>query len=159
MSRAALLPALAASLLAATLAGCLTPHVKPVMSKAVVEARARAGAKPAACVASPLVSVSPVDVGFGFDDATITEVGQRRLAVVARWLTCNPGVPVTISPDADNHGDEAHLKDLARRRAEAVQAQLRALGATAAVIHILPRGGPDPVTGPHLVVNAQGRGW
>jgi hypothetical protein len=27
------------------------------------------------------------------------------------------------------------------------------------VIHLLPRGAPDNVAGPHLVVNAQGRGW
>ena len=154
------LPALAAALLCATaLSGCLTPHVQPTLSKAVVQARAGAQAQADACPAGDLASVSPADMDFGFDDATITEVGQKRLTLAARWLACHPGVAVVIKPDADHHGAVAHLNDLAQRRAQAVQAQLRALGATAAVIHILPRNGPDPLTAPHLVVNAVGRGW
>ena len=160
MSRRTLLPILAVSLVGATaLSGCLTPRVKPALSQAVVQARAGAGAKATACTAGDLASISPVDVGFGFDDAAITEAGQRRLATAAQWLGCNPGAEVVILPEADNHGDAAHLQDLAQRRAQAVQDRLRALGAATAVIHILARGASDPVTSQHLVINAHGRGW
>ena len=154
------LPAFAATLLCAVaLSSCLTPAARPQPSPAVLQARAAAGHKAAACKPGGLEAISPVDVGFGFDDAEVSETGQTRLAAAAAWLACNPGVEVVISPDADNHGDAAHLADLAQRRAKAVEARLRSLGATAAVIRLLPRGGADPVTAPHLVVNAQGRGW
>lgn len=159
MSRPALLPALAASLLCATmLAGCLTPHVKPVPSRAAAEAEKRAGLRASGCAAGDLGSVSPVEMDFAFDDATVTEMGQRRLAAAARWLACNPATPVVILPDADNHGDPRHLDDLAQRRALAAQAQLRSLGATG-VVHLLARGAADPVSGAHLVIDAKGRGW
>jgi outer membrane protein OmpA-like peptidoglycan-associated protein len=144
---------------ASALSGCLTPRVQPPVSQAVAQARAGAGAKPAACAAAPLETVSPTVVGFAFDEATIPEAGQAPLAAAARWLACNPGVEVVILPDADNHGDAAHLNDLAQRRAQAVAERLRTLGATAATLRILPRRAPDPVTTPHLVINAQGRGW
>jgi outer membrane protein OmpA-like peptidoglycan-associated protein len=153
-------PALAVILVgAAALSGCLTPRVQPPPSAAVLQARAASGHKTAACTPGGLDAISPVDVGFGFDDAEISEVGQKRLAAAAAWLGCNPGIQAVILPDADNHGDAAHLGDLAQKRALAVQARLRALGATAAVIRLLPRGAADPLTAPHLVVNAQGRGW
>ena len=160
MSRRILLPALAVALACATaLSGCVTPHVTPAPSQAVIQARARAKAQAPACQAGDLASISPVDVGFGFDDAAISEAGQRRLTAAAQWLACNPKVEVVILPEADNHGEPAHLQDLAQRRAQAVSDRLRALGATAPVIRIMSRGAADPVTGPHLVINAQGRGW
>jgi len=159
MSRPALLPALAASLLcAAMLAGCLTPHVKPAPSRAVAEAEQRARIHAAGCAAGDLKSVSPVEMDFAFDDAAITPMGQSRLAAAARWLACNPTTPVVILPEADNHGDAAHLNDLAHRRALATQTQLRSLGANG-VVHLLARGAADPVSGPHLVIDAKGRGW
>jgi outer membrane protein OmpA-like peptidoglycan-associated protein len=159
MSPRALLPALAVSFLCATaLSGCLTPHVQPPVSQAVVQARSGASGKAAACTGAELASISPVDMSFGFDEATVSETGQKGLSQAAAWLACNPRTEVVIIPDADNHGDAAHLNDLAQRRAQATAAQLRTLGAQA-VIRILPRGGADPVTAPHLVINAQGRGW
>jgi outer membrane protein OmpA-like peptidoglycan-associated protein len=161
MSTRTLLHALACALICApVLAGCTTPRVQPEPSAAVLQARANAAAhKAAACTPGGLDAISPVDVGFGFDDAELSDPGQRRLAAAVAWLGCNPGVEVVILPDADNHGDAAHLADLAQKRALAVQARLRSLGATATVIRLLPRGAADPVTGPHLVINAQGRGW
>lgn len=159
MLHRAFAPGLAAALLIASLAGCTTPRVKPTPSQAVLQARAAHGAKPAACASGGLETISPLEAEFPFDDATISEVGQKRLAAAAQWLGCNPGVEVVIKPDADNHGAPAHLNDLAQRRAQAVADDLRSLGAKAAVIHLLPRGGADPVTAPHLVINATGRGW
>jgi outer membrane protein OmpA-like peptidoglycan-associated protein len=160
MSLRTSLPALAVALICApALSGCLTPQIEPAPSAAVVQARAGAGVKAGACTPGGLEAISPVEVGFGFDDATITDVGQRRLTAAASWLSCNPGVEVVIKPDADNHGDPAHLKDLAGRRAQAVADRLRALGATAAVIRLLPRGEAGSATAPHLLINAEGRGW
>ena len=162
MSRRARLSALAVSLACATaLSGCLTPHVQPTLSSAVVESRARAGAaaKAAACQIGGLEAISPVDMAFAFDEAAISEEGRLHVAAAARWLACNPGVEVVIKPDADNHGEPPHLQELAQQRAQATLAALRDLGAKDAVVHTLGRNGADPVAAPHLVINAQGRGW
>jgi outer membrane protein OmpA-like peptidoglycan-associated protein len=160
MSSRTLLPTLTAGLLcAASLTGCLTQHVKPPPSPAILQARASGTAKPGACAPGGLEAISPIEMSFAFNDATISEVGQKRLAAAARWLGCNPGVEVVIKPDGDNHGDAAHLNDLAQQRAKAVSEQLRTLGATAAVIHMLSRNAADPVAAPHLLINAIGRGW
>jgi outer membrane protein OmpA-like peptidoglycan-associated protein len=158
-SRAQIFATLVALACATALSGCLTPRVQPPVSPAVAQARAGAGAKPAACPADTLESLSPVIVAFGFDEDTIPKAGEPILAATARWLTCHPGVEVVIAPDADNHGDAAKLNDLAQRRAYAVAGRLRALSAAEATIRTLARGAPDPVTAPHLVIKAQGRGW
>ncbi len=159
MFRRAFAPALAVLLLSASLAGCTTQRLAPPPSQAVLQARQARTAKAPACTPGGLATISPVELGFGFDQATISELGQQRLAAAARWLACNPGVEVVILPDADHHGDETHLTELASNRAKAAQDQLRALGATAPTIRILSRGAADPVTAPHLVINATGRGW
>ena len=154
------LPILAAGLLcAAATAGCLTPHVKAPPSQAILQARAAHEAKPAACALGALETVSPVGLDFPFDEATISEVGQKRLAAAAQWLTCNPGVEAVIRPDGDSQGDAAHMNELAQRRAQAAADQLRALGAQAVVIRVLARTAADPVGGPHVLINATGRGW
>jgi len=151
---------LAAGLLCATaLSGCLTPHVKPTPSAAVLDARARLAVKAPTCTGESLDAVSPVNVGFGYDDPAITPAAQLRLTAAARWLSCNPGVEAVIQPDADHHGSEAHMNDLAQQRATGVQTQLRTLGATNTVIRMLARGAKDPVTAPHMVLLAEGRGW
>ncbi|MDB5462668.1 MAG: hypothetical protein JWP23_1057 [Phenylobacterium sp.] len=160
MSRSALLPALAVSLVcAATLSGCLTPPAKPAPSSAILQARAGQGAKPAACAVADLATVSPVNVGFGFEATQVDEVAQRRLTTAADWLKCNPGVEVVIKPAADSHGTPAHQEQLAQARATAVVEQLRAMGATQALIRTLAAGAADPVTAPHMVIEAGGRGW
>ena len=152
--------ALAVSLFCATtLSGCLTPRLQPAPSKAIVDARARAGAKAGACPTEGLEAVSPLNVGFAFDDAAVTEMGHNRLTTAAKWLACNPTIEVVIQPDADHHGAPAHLNELAQQRGQAVMSQLRMLGATGNVIHLLPRDGKDPVTAPHLLIVAEGRGW
>jgi outer membrane protein OmpA-like peptidoglycan-associated protein len=154
-----LAPALAIAALGLSLSGCTTQHIKPPPSQAILQARATQATRPATCAPGGLEAVSPLDAAFGFDDATVGDVGHKRLAAAARWLGCNPGVEVAILPDADNHGDPAHQDDLAQRRAKAVADDLRGLGAKDAVIHLLARGAPDPVKAPHLVINATGRGW
>jgi len=143
---------------ATTLSGCLTPRAKPAPSAAVEQARARVGVKTGACALGDLASVSPVNVGFGFGDAKLDQAALRKVAEAADWLKCNPGVQVAILPAADGHGTAAQQQALAASRAKAVVDQLRSLGAQP-VIHTLAEGAPDPVTAPHLVILAQGRGW
>lgn len=159
MIRPAHLQALAAGLAcAAALSGCLTPRVKPTPSAAVIQARAAEGSKANACALGDLASVSPINVAFGFGETKLDNLALRRVAKAADWLKCNAGVEVVILPAADAHGTAAQQQDLASVRAKAVVDQLRALGAQP-VIRILAAGKPDPVTTPHLVIEAQGRGW
>jgi outer membrane protein OmpA-like peptidoglycan-associated protein len=148
-----------AVLCAAGLSACLTPHVQPVLSTAVAQARAGALAKPAACTPGGLDQISPVDAVFAFDATEISPQGGQRLAAAARWLTCNPGVEAVIRTDSDSHGAAAHQDALASGRGKAVADKLRELGATATTLRIVARGGADPVTTPHLLINATGRGW
>ena len=166
MSRSALLrprrpaSALTVSLVCAlALTGCLTQRVKPTPSQAVLQTRAREGAKPAACAREDLASISPMEAGFGFEETQIGEAARQTLAKAAAWLNCNPGVEVVVLPAADSHGTPAHQQELAQARAKAVVDQLRALGAIQAVIRTVAVGGADPVTAPHLVISARGRGW
>ena len=150
---------LALALAAPTLCGCLTPKAKPTPSQAVVEARKGLGAKPAACQLGDLASVSPVTATFPFDEAKIDEEGLQRLTRAAAWLNCNAGVPAVIVPTADKHGTAEHMNELAVQRAQAALAALREAGAANAVVHTLAPGAPDTITTPHLVIQADGRGW
>ena len=161
MSRRSRFPraAFVALLCVPALAGCLTPRARPIPSPAVLESRAHVGAKVPACPTGDLAEIFPVTVTFGFDDARISDAGQTRLADAAAWLSCHAGVEVVIRPTADNHGTAEHRQDLAARRAQAVLDQLRALGDTASVVRRLAFGAPDPVTAPHLLIQAEGRGW
>lgn len=158
MSRA-LAIAFCLSAAATGLAGCLTPSAKVKPSPAVLEARHSAASKAETCQATPLAEVSPTSTDFPYDDSVLDRAGKQRLARVAQWLACHPQTRVVILPSADKHGDAAHQKDLAARRAQAAIAELRAAGATAAVIQTLEPGAADPVTGPHVVIEAAGRGW
>jgi len=159
MSRSALFPCLAAGLICATtISACVTPRAKPVPSAAVQEARARVGVKANPCAVGDLASVSPVTVGFGFQETTLDETAQRNLAKAADWLKCNAGVEVAILPGADAHGTAAKQRDLAAARAKVVVDQLRTLGVQS-VVRTVAADAPDPVTAPHLVILAQGRGW
>jgi outer membrane protein OmpA-like peptidoglycan-associated protein len=158
MSRrhAAALLALCAPL---ALSACLTPRAKVAPSAAVIEARKGAGKKPPSCQQAQLADVSPAMASFPFDDSLLDEEGQRAVRDVAGFLACHPQTAVVVLPSADKHGDAAHQKDLAARRAQAVLAALRDDGASKAVVHMLAMGAADPQTAPHIVINAAGRGW
>ncbi len=137
----------------------MTQQVKPTTSQAVLQTRARQGVKPAACTGGDLASVSPIEAGFGFGETEVGEAAHQRLAMAAAWLKCNRGVEVVIKTAADNHGTAAQQQTIAQTRGQAVAAQLRDLGATEAVVRILAIGAADPLTAPHLVIEARGRGW
>jgi outer membrane protein OmpA-like peptidoglycan-associated protein len=157
MSRrlAAALVALAAPLV---LSACLTPKAKAPPSSAVLEARKGVGKKVVPCQVAKLDDVSPALASFPFDDSLLDDEGQKAVRDVAGFLACHPQTPVVVLPSADKHGDAAHQKDLVGRRAQAVLAALRADGSQATV-HMLAPGAADPVAGPHIVINAAGRGW
>src|SRR5579862_327092 len=164
MSRPTLLRAAATTLLASlvcatALGGCMTPRVKPRPSPAVLESRAREGAKANACAVGDLASISPLEVGFGFAETGLGDAARQQVAKAADWLKCNPGVEVVILPQADSHGTPAQQQALASARAKSVVDGLRAAGATNAVIRTAAMGAPDPATAPHLTINARSRGW
>ena len=151
--------ALAVPIAAVGLAGCFTPSVKPELSQAVIDARARRAApQPPRCPADPVSSVSPITVGYAFNDSELTAAMSTSLDAPARWLGCHPGVAAVILPDADGHGAPAEQDALARRRAEAVRSYLVAQGVAANRIQILPRGAEEP-RGEAVLIRAEGRRW
>jgi outer membrane protein OmpA-like peptidoglycan-associated protein len=146
-------------LMLASLGGCLTPQAKTQTSQAVLEARARRHAPPVAgCPQVPLAQVSPVTVGFAFDDATLPDLTASPLLEAAHWLTCNASVAVVIKPDSDPQGAAAQKDALALRRAQAVQGYLTSQGVAPARIRLLARDAAEPA-GEHLLVLAEGRRW
>lgn len=145
--------------IAAALAGCVTPSARPQVSQAVLDARAQRDAPPASpCPQTSLDAISPVLVGFAFDESTLRESMTRPLDEPIRWLACHRETVAAIRPDADVHGTEAEQNALARDRAEAVRAYLSLKGVPAAQIRVLPRGAPDPA-GNVLLILAEGRRW
>ena len=155
------LPLLAAAVSTAALAlsGCITPHSTAQVSQAVLDARAHRDVEVEPdCATIPLSSVSPVFVGFAFEESDLTALTTPTLEKPARWLACHPGVPAVIKPSADNHGEAAAQDVLARRRAQSVYAYLQAHGVAASRIRILARDQADP-GGEHLLIRAEGRGW
>lgn len=144
---------------AAALAGCTTPEVQPQFSQAVLEARARRDApQETACPQTPLNVVSPVTVGFAFNDTELTEAMSLPLVETAQWIACHPAVRVIIKPDSDTHGTAAEQDTLARRRAERVRDYLTRHGVAADRVQILARGQAAP-SGDIFLVNAEGRRW
>jgi outer membrane protein OmpA-like peptidoglycan-associated protein len=144
---------------AAALAACTTPHVKPQLSQAVIDARAHRDAPPvAACPDTVLNALSPVMVGFGFGESELTEEMGLPLAEPARWLACHADTLAVIKPDADTHGTAAEQDALALRRAEGVRNYLSAHGVAAERIRILGRNEAAP-GGSVFLFRAEGRRW
>jgi outer membrane protein OmpA-like peptidoglycan-associated protein len=141
------------------LAGCTTPHAKPPTSQAVLDARAHRD-EPGAprCPSTTLAQVSPLQLGFPFNDATRTESMVEPIAGAARWLVCHPATSVVIKPDSDGHGNAAEQDQLARQRANVARDGLAARGVAADRIRVLARGATDP-TGDVFLIRAEGRRW
>jgi outer membrane protein OmpA-like peptidoglycan-associated protein len=151
--------ALSGLALAAMLAGCMTPQIHPQLSQAVIDARERRDAPAApACPPGALADVSPVMVGFPFDEATLANYVAQPLAPAAQWLACHPAIPVAIKPDGDGHGAAAAQDALARARAEGVTRFLTAHGVAGARISVLARGAAEP-GGQYFLIRAEGRRW
>jgi len=151
--------ALAGLIAAGALTGCTTPKVEPQLSQAVIDARVRAKAPPpSTCPTDPIGSISPLTVGFAFNDVELTPAVSRLLDGPARWLTCHPQTTAVILPDADTHGTPAEQDKLARQRAEAVYGYLTARGVQPAQLRILGRAAAEP-TRPVLLIRAEGRRW
>jgi peptidoglycan-associated lipoprotein len=151
--------ALSGLALAAMLAGCMTPQVHPTLSQAVIDARARRDAPAApACPQDALADVSPVMVGFPFDEAKLAAYVAQPLAPAAQWLACHPAISVAIRPDGDGHGAPAAQDALARARAEAVTNYLVARGVAAPRISVLARGAAES-GGQYFLIRAEGRRW
>jgi outer membrane protein OmpA-like peptidoglycan-associated protein len=144
---------------AGALAGCMTKHTKPQLSRAVIDARAHRDAPTvAACPQGELTALSPVLVGFAFNESELTESLRRPLATPAKWLACHPATAAVIKPDADNHGPDSDQDALAQARGEGVKAYLVAQGVAADRITVLRRGATEPAGGIFLI-RAEGRRW
>jgi peptidoglycan-associated lipoprotein len=159
MAPARLASAAALLLAGSTLAGCLTAHENPQVSRAVLDARAHLDAPAAAdCPQTTLQAISPLSVGFAFNETALPDLIGAPLPAAPRWLSCHPQTPVVIKPDADNHGADAERDVIARKRGEAVRDYLVANGVAAERIRLLPRDAAEPA-GEHLLVLAEGRRW
>ena len=141
------------------LAGCVTPTVEPQLSQAVVDARTRRTAPPTpSCPTDPITSVSPVTIGFAFNENELTAAMSRSLDAPAQWLACHPAVTAIIRPDADGHGSPVEQDALARRRADVVRSYLTTKGVAANRVRILARGAAEP-GGQNILIRAEGRRW
>jgi outer membrane protein OmpA-like peptidoglycan-associated protein len=148
-----LAPALIAS---ASLAACATRAEKPVLSQAVVEARAHRNATAEAACA-PLAS--PVSVTFAFGEAQLNELAVPALAAAGKLLTCHPEATAVIVGQADVHGTDQEQATLARARAQAVAEDLRSRGVGAGRLQTQAQGKPPAGDDNHLVILAEGRRW
>lgn len=141
------------------LAGCTTPRAKPALSAAVADARAHRNApRGPTCAQEPLAAVSPVTIGFAFNEAELTDSMARALTEAGGWLACHPEAAATVLPDADGHGSEADQDGLARRRADAVKSYLVRAGVAAERVQILGRAAAPP-TAEVFLIRAEGRRW
>lgn len=140
--------------LALAAAGCTT-KVKPVLSKAVAEARQHRDVAVAAC---PPVA-SPVSVGFGFGDASLNELAVPALEQAGQILACHPNVAAVVVGQADGHGTDQEQQALAAARAQIVIRELANRGAPRARITAQVQGTAPAGDASHLVVLAEGRRW
>jgi outer membrane protein OmpA-like peptidoglycan-associated protein len=149
----ALLPAAAA---AASLAACTTPHVKPTLSQAVVDARAHKNASAqAAC--TPLIS--PLSVGFGFGEAQLSDIAAPALDSAGQLLTCHPQAAAIVVGAADGHGTAQEQTALAAARAQAVAQELQRRGVAAERVKTQVEGTAPAGDDNRLVILAEGRRW
>lgn len=144
---------------ALALAGCTTRRIEPPPSQAVLEARARAQAAkvapPDRCAAvASFSTTSPLMVPFAYNRSELTEEARRLLDQAAVWLSCNPGVYVTLTAAHDNQGAAQVQKALVEARRTAVQGALTAGGVDASRLLAY-----QPTGGGTLVIDARGRGW
>jgi len=139
------------------LAACTTPEVQPTPSKAVQEARARHNAaRQASACPDP---AAPLSVGFGFGEATLSDVNAAALATAAAALSCHPDATVFIVGQADGHGTEADQVKLAHDRAQVVADDLEKRGVAEARLKVQVQGTAPSADEDHVVVLAEGRRW
>jgi outer membrane protein OmpA-like peptidoglycan-associated protein len=149
-----ILPVLA--LVAAGLGGCITHTAKPMLSRAVVDARAHRDVNKAA-TCGPLSS--PVSVGFAFGEGQLNDLAAPALNEAGQGLACHPGAVVLVVGQADGHGTDAEQRQLAQARVSAVVKDLQARGVPAGRIQTQIQGTAPAGDARRLVVLAEGRRW
>jgi outer membrane protein OmpA-like peptidoglycan-associated protein len=147
-----------ALLLAAALglSGCLTTEAKPKPSQAVLDARAH---KDVDAVAKCGDLVSPISVGFGFGEGSLSELAAPNVDQARQALACHPDANVVIVGQADGHGTEQEQTQLAHNRAEVVAEALRSRGVSAGRLKTQTQGTAPSGDAQHLVILAEGRRW
>ena len=150
-----LLPILALAA-ASGLSGCVTHRASPMLSRAVIDARAHRDVDKAA-VCGPLSS--PASVGFAFGEGQLNELATPALNEAGQELACHPEAVALVIGQADGHGTDAEQRQLAQARAGAVAQDLRARGVAAARIQTQVQGAAPAGDPRRLVVLAEGRRW
>jgi OOP family OmpA-OmpF porin len=85
------------------------------------------------------------DTEFGFDKATLTEEGKRKLDKIADALKGTNNPKIDITGYTDRIGPEGYNEELSRRRADAARQYLIDKGVPADVITTAGRGESNPV--------------
>jgi outer membrane protein OmpA-like peptidoglycan-associated protein len=138
------------------LAGCVTHTAQPMLSRAVVDARAHRDVdKVATC--GPLTS--PVSVGFAFGENQLNDLAAPALGQAGQDLACHPEAVALVVGQADGHGTEAEQHQLAQARVNAVVKDLETRGVAPARIQTQVEGKPPAGDARRLVVLAEGRRW
>jgi outer membrane protein OmpA-like peptidoglycan-associated protein len=150
-----LLPLLALAA-ASGLAGCVTHSAQPMLSRAVVDARAHRDVDKAA-TCGPLSS--PVSVGFAFGENQLNDLAAPALNEASADLACHPEAVALVVGFADGHGAEAEQHQLAQVRLDAVVKDLQRRGVAAARIQTQVEGKAPAGDARRLVILAEGRRW
>lgn len=148
-------PGLAAVLLAAGLTACTTPHAKPTLSAAVVDARAHRDIAPETC--NPLAS--PLSVAFPFGESQVNELTAPALESAGKLLACHPQAGAIVVGQADGHGTAQDQHALANARVQAVVQELQRRGVAAGRLQTQVEGAAPTGDDNRLVVLAEGRRW
>jgi outer membrane protein OmpA-like peptidoglycan-associated protein len=150
-----LLPFLALAA-AGGLAGCVTHTAQPMLSRAVVDARAHRDVdKVATC--GPLTS--PVSVGFAFGENHLNDLAAPALGQAGQDLACHPEAAALVVGQADGHGTQAEQHQLAQDRVDAVVKDLETRGVAPARLQTQVEGKAPAGDARRLVVLAEGRRW
>ena len=117
----------------------------------IVAAREQREAEQAAMEAQPAMVRTTqrvqlnADTEFGFDQATLTEEGKRKLDKIADALKGTSNPKIDITGYTDHIGPQGYNEELSRRRADAAKQYLIERGVPADVITAAGRGESNPV--------------
>jgi OOP family OmpA-OmpF porin len=84
-------------------------------------------------------------INFDVDKATITPTSMGTLNMVVKIMKDNPGLKFEVDGHTDNTGTDAHNMALSQQRADAVKAQLIAMGIDASLLTSKGFGDTKPI--------------
>lgn len=96
--------------------------------------------------APPKPGIIPIPIQFVYRETTLTDDGERAVALLLEYLKLKKYDSVTLSGHADERGTPEFNLDLSRQRLEAVVDILRK-GGYGGAVKVLPKGESEPFTG------------